>query len=131
MRRNKPATSILPDGRTLLALFALIGFALWTLWVTHRLVEPDAPVIVQVRLAEVMRDFVDAEARRGADANASQIRIARFLAASERAVADMAQDGRTILMAEAVLSKTTPDATAEFKARTARRFGEQNAEPAR
>ncbi|EDL49409.1 TrbI F-type domain-containing protein, partial [Erythrobacter sp. SD-21] len=67
------------------------------------------------------RRFVDAEARGQQDPKPASAR-ARFLQASERAVAEMGTDGRVVLVGEAVLAGDAPDATDELRARIARQL---------
>ena len=95
---------------------------LWISWVSMRLIEPNGQQIVQVRMSEIMRDFVDAEAKGNADPEMTREAIARYLKATEAAVDDFSRSGHVILVAEAVLSKNTPDATSQLKAKIAQKL---------
>ena len=48
--------------------------------------------------------------------------IARYLKATEAAVDDLGRSGHVILVAEAVLSKNTPDATLQLKVKIAQKL---------
>lgn len=94
-------------------LFAL----LWGAWATSELFALQERRIVTVKLAELVGDFVQAEAKSGSDAATSKARTAAYLAAIDRSVAVLAEDGTTVLVAEAVLStETTADVTGEVRA---------------
>src|SRR5690606_23970131 len=84
--------------------------------------------IVQVDMAGLMREFVDSEARSNSDPEATKESIHRFLSITEEAVADLGQEGRVILVSEAVLSKNTPDATDTMRAIIIRKMEAANQE---
>ena len=105
----------LPSGRSVIVVLLVTAAILWIVWVSLRLIEPDSQQIVQVRMSEIMRDFVDAEAKGNADPEMMREAIARYLKATEAAVDDISNSGHVILVAEAVLSKNTPDATLQLK----------------
>lgn len=109
----------LPSGRSVALVLLFSALILWITWVSMRLSEPAEQKIVQVRMSQIMRDFVDTEAKGDADAQVTRQAIARYLKATEEAVGDLSRDGHVILVAEAVLSKNTPDATPLLKARIA------------
>ena len=67
-------------------------------------------------------DFVDAEAKGNADPEVTRQAIARYLKATEAAVDDFSRSGHVILVAEAVLSKNTPDVTLQLKAKIAKKL---------
>ena len=100
------------------AVLAIAAALLWAAWVSRELTEPRQE-IVTVRLAETIAAFVDAEARETRDPETSQARVLAFLKASERAVTDMGSDGRVVLVGEAVLAGSAPDATDELRTRIA------------
>ena len=107
----------------ILGVLALVAALLWGAWVSRELSEPRQQ-IVTVRLAETIAAFVDAEARGAQDPEASQARVLAFLQASERAVAEMGNDGRVVLVGEAVLAGDAPDVTDELRVRIARQLGQ-------
>ncbi|WP_417614164.1 TrbI F-type domain-containing protein [Parasphingorhabdus sp.] len=105
----------LPSGRSVIMVLLVTALVLWIIWVSLRLTQPNGQQIVQVHMSEIMRDFVDAEAKGDADPEVTRQEIARYLQATEAAVDDLGRSGHVILVAEAVLSKNTPDATLQLK----------------
>ena len=93
----------LPSGRSVIMVLLFSAAVLWISWVSMRLIEPNGQQIVQVRMSEIMRDFVDAEAKGNADPEMTREAIARYLKATEAAVDDLGRSGHVILVAEAVL----------------------------
>ena len=79
-------------------------------------------------MSEIVRDFVDAEAKGNSDPEVTRENIARYLQATEAAVDEYSRSGHVILVAEAVLSKNTPDATLLLKDKIARKLENANAE---
>ena len=112
----------LPSARSVIVVLLVPAAILWIIWVSLRLIEPNKQQIVQVRMSEIMRDFVDAEAKGNADPEVTREAIARYLSATEAAVDDLGRSGHVILVAEAVLSKNTPDATSQLKAKIAQKL---------
>jgi hypothetical protein len=89
-------------------------------WAAVTLVTLAHREIVTVRLAQVMGEFVEAEAKSGASPDASRAHVAAYLGAVETAVQVMGKDGRTVLVAEAVVAGSARDATAELKREVAK-----------
>ncbi len=108
-----------PTGRSIARVFLIAAVILWAAWVSIRLTQPSEQKIVQVRMSEIMRDFVDANAKGDADPEITKEAITRYLKATDAAVTDLSRSGHVILVAEAVLSKNTPDATMLLKNRIA------------
>ena len=57
----------LPSARSVVTVLLVSALVLWIIWVSLRLIEPNKQQIVQVRMSEIMRDFVDAEAKGATD----------------------------------------------------------------
>ncbi|ASK87181.1 MULTISPECIES: TrbI F-type domain-containing protein [unclassified Sphingorhabdus] len=112
----------LPSGRSVIMVLLVTALVLWIIWVSLRLTQPNGQQIVQVHMSEIMRDFVDAEAKGDADPEVTRQEIARYLQATEAAVDDLGRSGHVILVAEAVLSKNTPDATLQLKTKIAQKL---------
>ena len=112
----------LPSGRSIIVVLLVTAAILWIIWVSLRLIEPNRQQIVQVRMSEIMRDFIDGEAKGDADPEVTRQEIARYLQATEAAVDDLGRSGHVILVAEAVLSKNTPDATPQLKTKIAQKL---------
>lgn len=103
----------------LLATAAVVAALLWGVWVTREVTNEPHQRIVTVRLAETIGSFVEEAARADADPTAVQAASLAYLQAAESAVADMGNDGRVVLMAEAVLAGAAEDATPELERRIA------------
>lgn len=127
--RNILATSAAPRrfaGVSLSALAitaSLIGSTLWGAWVTHKIVTLERREVVTVQLSQIMGDFVEAEARSGRPPEVMKARVETYLKAVEASVAKLGKQGRTVLVAEAVVAGTVPDLTGEVRADVARRMG--------
>ena len=113
--------------RTLLIGLALALALAWGAWATQRIVALSQARIVTVRLAEIMGEFVEAEARKGTDPETARRRIAAYLAAVGQAVEALGKNGTTVLVSEAVVAGPARDVTQELRADVARRL----ASPAR
>ena len=98
------------------------GALLWGAWATQKLVALDRRQIVKVELARVIGTFVDAEARAGHTPEETRVRIAAYLKAVDAAAARLSQNGRTVLVAEAVVAGGAPDMTKVLRADVARRM---------
>ena len=105
----------------LLGLALLLALA-WGAWATQRIVALSQARIVTVRLAEIMGEFVEAEARKGTDPETARRRIAAYLAAVGQAVDSLGKDGTTVLVAEAVVAGPARDVTEGLRADVARRL---------
>lgn len=102
---------------------SMLGSALWGAWATHAIVTLGRREVVTVQLSRIMGDFVEAEARSGRPAEETQARIAAYLKAVEASVAALGNQGRTVLVAEAVVAGSVPDLTGQVRADVARRLG--------
>ena len=105
---------------SVIAAVLLIGALVWAAWTTRTLVELQQRRIVSVSLSRLVEDFVAAEARNGGTPEQSASRTASYLAAVNKAVAELGQDGTTVLVSEATLGRYVDDRTADVRARVAR-----------
>ena len=121
-------TNHLPSPRSVGTVLLIATVILWIIWVSLRLTQPNGQQIVQVRMSEIMRDFVDAEAKGNSDPEVTRQNIARYLQTTEAAVDEYSRSGHVILVAEAVLSKNTPDATLLLKDKIAEKLKANAAE---
>jgi len=128
---NILATSIEPPAPRRFAGYSLSTLAncagillagLWASWATTALVEVKKREVVTVELAGMMGDFVEAEARSGNPPEIMKARVERYLTAVEASVATLRADGRTVLVAEAVIAGSAPDFTETVRADVARRL---------
>ena len=109
-------------GAILLAL-ALLGAVLWGMWATDKLLALERRELVTVQLSGLMGAFVEAEARSGRTPEEMHKRVRAYLEAVEASVAHLRRDGRTVLIAEAVVAGSAPDLTESVRADVARRMG--------
>jgi hypothetical protein len=105
-----------PVTRVLLGI-VLIAALIWTAWATRALVELQHRRVVSVSLSRLVEDFVAAEARNGGTPEQSARRTATYLAAINKAVADMGAGGTTVLVSEATLGRSVEDRTDDVRAR--------------
>lgn len=131
MMENILATSIEPPAPRRFAgysLSTLANFAgillagLWASWATTALVEVEKREVVTVELAGMMGAFVEAEARSGNPPEIMKARVERYLKAVEASVATLRAEGRTVLVAEAVIAGSAPDFTETVRADVAQRL---------
>ena len=127
--KNRLATPVLPKGRfgvslTGIALaLSMVGSTLWGLWATDKLLTLEKREVVTVQLSGIMGDFVEAEARAGRSPEETRQRVQAYLKAVEASVGQLSREGRTVLVAEAVVAGSTPDLTEAVRADVARRMG--------
>ena len=127
--RNILATPVLPKGRFgvsltgIALLLSMVGSTLWGLWATDKLLALEKREVVTVQLSGIMGDFVEAEARAGRTPEETRQRVQAYLKAVEASVGQLSREGRTVLVAEAVVAGSTPDLTEAVRADVARRMG--------
>ncbi len=111
---------------TTLANFAGIMVAgLWASWATTALVEVRERDVVTVELAGMMGAFVEAEARSGNPPEIMKARVERYQRAVEASVTALSTEGRTVLVAEAVIAGSAPDFTETVRKDVARRLEDE------
>ena len=102
---------------------SLVGSALWGVWATDKLLALDKREVVTVQLSRIMGDFIEAEARAGRPPEETRLRVQAYLKAVEASVQKLGREGRTVLVAEAVVAGSTPDLTQSVRADVVRRMG--------
>lgn len=102
---------------------SMIASTLWGVWATDKLLALEKRQVVTVQLSGIMGDFVEAEARAGRSPEETRRRVEAYLKAVEASVEQLGRDGRTVLVAEAVVSGSTPDLTEAVRADVGRRMG--------
>ncbi|WP_349022608.1 TrbI F-type domain-containing protein [Sphingorhabdus sp.] len=102
---------------------SMLASSLWGAWATREIVMLGRREVVTVQLSRIMGDFVEAEARSGRPTEETQTRVAAYLKAVEASVQALGKEGRTVLVAEAVVSGGVPDLTEQVRADVARRLG--------
>jgi len=95
---------------------SMLASTLWGAWATREIGTVRHREVVTVQLSRIMGDFVEAEARAGRPAEETQVRVAAYLKAVEASVQELGKDGRTVLVAEAVVSGGVPDLTEQVRA---------------
>lgn len=110
---------------TLVLAGSMLASTLWGAWATREIVTLGHREVVTVQLSRIMGDFVEAEARSGRPAEETQARVAAYLKAVETSVQALGKDGRTVLVAEAVVSGGVPDLTEQVRVDVARRLTAQ------
>lgn len=97
---------------------------LWGVWATRSLLALEKREVVTVQLARIMGDFVEAEARSGRTPEQMRSEVAAYLKAVQASVERLGREGRTVLVAEAVVSGGVPDLTETVRADVTRRMGD-------
>ena len=87
----------------------MVGSTLWGVWATDKLLALEKRELVTVQLSGLMCEFVEAEARSGRSPEEMQARVRTYLQAVEASVAQLRREGRTVLIAEAVVAGSAPD----------------------
>jgi hypothetical protein len=101
---------------------SMIGSTLWGVWATDRLLNLEKREVVTVQLSRIMGEFIEAEARAGRPPEETRMRVELYLKAVEASVQALGREGRTVLVAEAVVSGSAPDLTESVRADVARRI---------
>ena len=101
----------------------MIGQVLWGVWATDKLLTLEKREVVTVQLSRIMGDFIEAEARSGRPPEETRLRVQAYLKAVEASVQQLGREGRTVLVAEAVVAGSTPDLTQSVRADVVRRMG--------
>lgn len=102
---------------------SMLASTLWGVWATHELLDLQKREVVTVQLSRIMGEFIEAEARAGRPPEETKQRVQAYLQAVEASVQRLAHDGRTVLVAEAVVAGSTPDLTDAVHADVVRRMG--------
>lgn len=101
----------------------MIGQVLWGVWATDKVLTLEKREVVTVQLSRIMGDFIEAEARSGRPPEETRLRVQAYLKAVEASVQQLGREGRTVLVAEAVVAGSTPDLTQSVRADVVRRMG--------
>jgi hypothetical protein len=100
----------------------MIGQVLWGVWATDKLLTVEKREVVTVQLSRIMGDFIEAESRAGRPPEETRLRVQAYLKAVEASVQRLGREGRTVLVAEAVVAGSTPDLTQSVRADVVRRM---------
>ena len=102
---------------------SMLASTLWGVWATHELLDLQKREVVTVQLSRIMGEFIEAEARAGRPPEETKSRVQAYLQAVEASVQRLSRDGRTVLVAEAVVAGSTPDLTEAVRADVVHRMG--------
>jgi hypothetical protein len=101
------------------ALLVAVGACalIWGTWATHAIltIERSAPRLVKVELADLVREYVQGEARSGAAPDQITAQTATFLKALGEAVGAHAHRGEIVLLSNAVVDGAVPDITRDVR----------------
>ena len=100
----------------------MVGQVLWGVWATDKLLTLEKREVVTVQLSRIMGDFIEAEARVGRPPEETRQRVQAYLKAVEASVQKLGREGRTVLVAEAVVAGSTPDLTQSVRADVVRQM---------
>lgn len=112
-----------PSPTVLVLAVSMVAQAAWGAWATGKLLELDKREVVTVQLGQIMGDFVEAEARSGRPPEETRQRVQAYLKAVDASVRKLGRDGRTVMVAEAVVAGSAPDLTEAVRADVGRRMG--------
>ena len=99
-------------------VMAASGALLWGVWATQTILtlRNTSPHLVKVELADLVREYVQREARSGEAPEDLTARTASFLKALNSAVSAQARKGDIVLLGNAVVDGDIPDITATVRA---------------
>jgi hypothetical protein len=94
-----------------------MAMLLWGTWVTHGLLDlrHRSPHLVKVQLADIVREYVQGQARSGASADQITTQTAGFLKVLNVAVSEHASRGEIVLLSNAVVDGDVPDITVSVR----------------
>lgn len=118
---TRPSLRISPAAGAL--ALGMIASTAWGAWATDKLLDLDKREVVTVQLGRIMGDFVEAEARSGRPPEETRQRVQAYLLAVDASVRKLGRDGRTVMVAEAVVAGSAPDLTEQVRADVTRRMG--------
>ena len=94
---------------------AAAGSLVWGAWVTQELVSRPKSTIVKVNLAGLVQDYMVAASHSNWSQDQIKVQTQAFTAAVDDEIGRLSADGTTVLMTEAVLSKSAHDATPQIR----------------
>ena len=115
--------SFRPSPTALVLAISMAASTAWGVWATDKLLELERREVVTVQLARIMGDFVEAEARSGRPPEETRERVQAYLKAVDASVRKLGREGRTVMVAEAVVSGSAPDLTEVVRVEVGRRMG--------
>lgn len=120
---DKLRLSFRPSPTAFVLAISMAASTAWGVWATDKLLELERREVVTVQLARIMGDFVEAEARSGRPPEETRERVQAYLKAVDASVRKLGREGRTVMVAEAVVAGSAPDLTEAVRAEVGRRMG--------
>lgn len=120
---DKLRLSFRPSPTALVLAMSMAASTTWGVWATDKLLELERREVVTVQLARIMGDFVEAEARSDRPPEETRERVQAYLKAVDASVRKLGREGRTVMVAEAVVAGSAPDLTEVVRAEVGRRMG--------
>lgn len=120
---DKLRLSFRPSPTALVLAISMAASTAWGVWATDKLLDLERREVVTVQLARIMGDFVEAEARSGRPPEETRERVQAYLKAVDASVRKLGREGRTVMVAEAVVAGSAPDLTEVVRAEVGRRMG--------
>lgn len=116
-RRRSLVTFLASNRRQILTMGLTGACLLWGSWTTHKLLslEQRVTTIRKVALADLVRDYVQAEARSGASPDQITVETSAYIKALNLAVARHAAQGEVLLLSNAVVAGDVPDITPQVR----------------
>jgi len=115
--------SFRPSPTALVLAISMAASTAWGFWATGKLLELERREVVTVQLGRIMGDFVEAEARSGRPPEETRERVQAYLKAVDASVRKLGREGRTVMVAEAVVAGSAPDLTEVVRAEVGRQMG--------
>ncbi|KUR74231.1 TrbI F-type domain-containing protein [Novosphingobium sp. Fuku2-ISO-50] len=119
-KRRSLLTFLASNRRQILVMGLTGACLLWGSWTTHKLLGLEQRVTTtrKVALADLVREYVQAEARSGAAPDQVTAETGAYLKALNLAVARHAAQGEVLLLSNAVVAGDVPDITATIRDET-------------
>lgn len=119
-KRRRLLTFLASNRRQILAMGLTGACLLWGSWTTHKLLglEQRVTTIRKVALADLVREYVQGQARSGAAPDQITAETGAYLKALNLAVARHAAQGEVLLLSNAVVAGDVPDITATIRDET-------------
>lgn len=116
-KRRSLVAFLASNRRQILAMGLTGACLLWGSWTTHKLLglEQRVTTIRKVALADLVRDYVEAEARSGATPDQITAETGAYIKALNLAVARHAAQGEVLLLSNAVVAGDVPDITPQVR----------------
>tara|TARA_R110001606_G_scaffold233942_1_gene381550 strand:- start:49730 stop:50239 length:510 start_codon:yes stop_codon:yes gene_type:complete len=104
------------DTRLVLGVIAAVAILLWGAWITKSIVDTGGGNnIKSVELQPLIQEYVQAQSRSESDVASITAETENFMVVLQEELKKAGENGDTIVVAEAVLSKNVPDITPDIR----------------